>query len=235
MITVAPLPSLVLGLVPGLLPSAPALADDPLSILPQVRVSGSIHQPFALPTVCLSATHELDSQELLNAVLLQSSTLDLAPFTGGGLWTFEGTLLPVPCTLIEVHTVTPAVSTLTTCGTPVAGCPLRLRVGPEGTLQYWSLFVSSSAAFLPLDPLHDPLAGTLLLGEPVQFLSGGLGLDNTLDFTLPPLGGLVGVTFYSQALTAGFFGLLPFEPRLTNSLELTVSSFLVPSCSPLDC
>jgi hypothetical protein len=210
---------------------AALLLGGPLAA--QATFTGVI-QPASLATFCQEETHYLTCSASTPAaptgLLLKSSTLDLSLWEGQNA-VFTAVPRGVECEIwdvIDVHVPPPA--TLVVCGAPVPGCEMRLRVGPSGVLgQYW-LYVSLAPGFVPINPVK----GTLLIAEPLIFVASGstAGLDATVDFTLPTMPLLTGLSLWFQGARRDIGPIGPVQ--LTNAVCLTILG-PSPPCHSIDC
>lgn len=155
-----------------------------------------LHDPA--DTICIAPTHQLEVPE--DTVYLWSNTVELGALLGQNV-RLHG-LLNTDCGLIAVDSFeSPPPATLTLCGTPSMGCPIRLRSGPGGLTQHW-LFAAPAGGFLPLNPEK----GSLLLGQPLLLIgmsgAGQFGDSGVaFDFNLPSSAALIGVPLHFQAVS----------------------------------
>lgn len=190
----------------------------------QIVFTGVI-EPATTPSTCQEESHFVEC----SGKLLKSTTLDLDAYVGK---TFRYTAVPrgVTCEILDVVSVEPASATLVTCGNPVPGCSVRFRVGPTGVIGQWSLFMSLSSDFVPLNPI----AGTVMLGFPYVNIGSGLTFGETaaLDIGVPPVLALTGLKLYFQGIRNDIGPIGPKE--LTNPVCFTVFG-PSPPCTLLDC
>ena len=192
-----------LALAPALLVTAVSAQDGGPVVGQSVEITVSgyvtplpiLHESVGDDGLCL-ATHQLEVPE--DTVFLWSNKVDLDALLGQNV-RLHG-LLNTECGVVTVDSFeSPPPATLTLCGTPAMGCPVRLRSGPGGLTQHW-LFVAPGGAFVPLNPEK----GSLLLGEPLLLIgmsgAGQFGdLGAAFDFNLPSSPVLVGVPIHFQA------------------------------------
>lgn len=194
-----------------------------------VCITGML-EPLAGATICMQGeTHRLAG----TAVFLRSSLLDLRPYNGQVV-RVTGSEIGLLCRVVDVVTVSPPPAQLTSCGSPMPGCPLRLRVGPS-TLGQWALFGAFSSDFLPLGCTPpNGIDGTILLGQPTFALASGLltgtGGDHTIQ--IPAVPALAGVRVWFQGARQD---IAPVGPaQLTNVVEMQLVPFM-PVCAPVNC
>ena len=185
-----------------------------------------------LPSFCQEETHYLTCSfpdpSIPTGVLLKSSTLDLDKYVGKHA-RFTANLVGVECDIYDVTAVQwPPPGTLTWCGAPVPGCPMRFRVGPSGVLgQFW-LFAALAPAFQPVDAT----LGTILLQPPVFLIGQGLTSGAPVDLTLPTDPAITGLSIFLQGLRQDIGPIGP--PSLTNAACFTILG-PSPPCLPNDC
>lgn len=198
----------------------------------QVVFTGKI-EPATLASICQEETHVLTCTGLLpgspTGVLLKSSSLDLDAYVGK-VWKFTAFPRGVECPVWDVVAVAAPTATLTFCGSPTPGCPVRFRVGPSGVLGVWALFVSGGPDFAPVSPT----AGTILIAPPGLLFAAGYttGDTETLDFTIPPDVSLTGASLWWQGVRRDIGPIGPLE--LTNAACWTITGPSPPCILP-DC
>lgn len=210
---------------PALLVLAYALAGQT-----PVCVSGLL-EPVPGPTICQQGeTHWFAAAR----VYLRSNTVNLASFAGQVVQV-EGPDIGLLCRVIDVRRVAaPAPALLVSCGSPMAGCPVRVEVQGPG-LGFAILAASTGAGFQPLGCGGlGALEGTLLLGSPAVVLVAGTTGTGELGVTIPiPLQNAlvgVGILFQGAHATIG-----PVGPLHLTNVERIVVSPLLPPCLPITC
>lgn len=202
-------------------PAAAQVGGPPGGLSVEVTVTGFV-TPLPVihengDTICIAPTHQLEVPE--DTVFLWSSTVDLGALLGQNV-RLHG-LLNTECGVMAVDSFeSPPPATLTLCGTPSMGCPIRLRSGPGGLTQHW-LFVAPAGGFLPLNPEK----GSLLLGQPLLLIgSSGAGQFGdagvAFDFTLPHSAALVGVPIHFQAASRKVGPIGPIH--FSNAVQLEI-------------
>ena len=194
-----------------------------------VCVSGIV-EPVPGPTICQNGeTHWFAAA----SVYLRSSTVNLAALVGHTVQV-QGTDVGLLCHVIDVQQVAdPAPVAMSSCGSPMLGCPVRLRVSGPG-LGFAVLAGSVARAFQPLGCSGPGPTGTILLGPPiVTLVSGTTGLG-TIDVLvpIPPNPALQGVSVWFQGahMTIG-----PIGPIVTSDVVRIVVTPLLPPCAPTNC
>ena len=179
---------------------------------------------------CIAPTHQLEVPE--DTVYLWSNKVDLTSLLGMNV-RLHGTLR-TDCGVVTVDSFeSPPPATLTLCGTPAMGCPIRLRSGPGGLTQHW-LFVAPAGDFIPLNPEK----GSLLLGTPLLMIGvsgpGQFGdSGKAFDFNLPSNPNLVGVPIHFQAASRKVGPIGPI--RFSNAVLLEIFGPMGMLCIQPDC
>jgi hypothetical protein len=196
-----------------------------------VCVSGEI-VPLGGPTLCQQGeTHRLEG----TSVYLRSSAVNLGSFLGRVV-EVEGVDVGLLCRVIDVAQVLdPTPVLLTSCGSPMAGCPVKVVVQGAG-LGFAILGASFGGDFNPLGCGNNPadLHGTLLLAAPVEVLVASTTGSGRVEVTIPiPASNAVlglGVLFQGAHMTIGRQGPL----RLANRVGVTIAP-LLPPCGATNC
>lgn len=215
-------PLLVLGLFGGSLLAQGGVAA------PETAVTGVVLP--AGPSICsVNATHKLDC----TIVQLRSDNVDLDGLIGHNV-KLLGNLTDIGapgCVLLNVTAVINVPpTTLTMCGTPAIGCPVRFVICPPGLSQFW-LFAGLAPGFAPLDPFK----GSWLLGDPsFLLLSGFLDIACArIDVTIPSEPNLVGVEVWMQSARKEFSPGIPFQ--LGNAICFQILPGSVIPCGQPNC
>lgn len=216
--------SLALRFLPVLaLAASVAVAQRPFCIT-------GVVEPVVSATVCMQGeTHRIAG----TGVYLRSSLVNLAPYVGQVV-RVTGSDIGLTCRVVDVFTVSAPPAQLTGCGTPMPGCPIRLRVGPA-SLGQWALFGSFTSGFVPLGcSPPDGIDGTILLGLPTFALASGLltGTGGEHTIQIPAVPALAGVRVWFQGARQDLGPVGP--PQLTNVVEMQLVPFM-PVCGPVNC
>ncbi|HZM01071.1 MAG TPA: hypothetical protein VFD43_12555 [Planctomycetota bacterium] len=215
------------------LPAAAQEGEGPIvDPVTEVSVTGFV-TPLpvldAASALCIAPTHQLECPE--DTVFLWSNKVDLGALLGQNV-KLRG-MLASDCGIVAVESIESPPATLTACGSPQLGCPIRLRSGPGGLTQHW-LFVALAGGFLPLNPEK----GSLLLGEPL-FLIGSSGAGQfgdtgaAFDFNMPSNPVLVGLQLNFQAASRKVGPVGPIH--FSNSVCMDVFGFVGMLCVEPDC
>jgi hypothetical protein len=160
-----------------------------------VSVSGVVRVPFEPPIVqCGMPVNVLQVEN--TEVYLTSSTINVGQLTDLNV-KVTGTLLPLPCTVIDVASFVPAPFVLETCGGGSLGCPFRVNVSSPGS-GIMAMFAALDPGFVPTGPV----AGSLLLdplGFNLVFTFAHTQPLHTFDFVIPDDSSLQVMTFHLQA------------------------------------
>jgi len=195
----------------------------------RVCVTGTVQQASG-PSICGQPfTHEIDCSK----VMLRSSAVNLNQFLGKTV-ELIGFDVGVTCPIIDVQQVLPAPATLIRCGSPTAGCPVKLKVCPVGIGQWW-LFLSFAPGFAPLGCSNPSggIHGTFLLGGPVFVIGSGAGTmcGETL-LNIPLNNSLVGLQVFFQGARRNVGPIGPLQ--LTNPECFTIGppspACVLPNC-----
>lgn len=205
------------------LAASAALAQRPFCITGVVEPVGGF-------TTCMQGeTHRIAG----TSVFLRSATVNLGSYVGQ-LVRVTGSDIGITCRVVDVATVSNPPALLTGCGTPMPGCPIRLRVGPS-SLGQWALFGSFTSGFVPLGCTPpDGIDGTILLGQPTFALASGLltGTGGEHTIQIPAVPALAGVRVWFQGARQDIGPVGP--PLLTNVVEMQLVPFM-PVCGPVNC
>lgn len=201
-----------------------AVAQSPLCITGVVEAVGGF-------TICMQGeTHRIAGTR----VYLRSALVNLNQHVGQ-LVHITGSDIGITCRVVDVFTVSAPRALLTGCGTPMPGCPYRLRVGPAA-LGQWALFGAFTDGFVPVGCTPpDSIDGTILLGQPTFALASGLltgtgSGDHTIQ--IPAVPALAGVRVWFQGARQDIGPVGP--PQLTNVVEILMVPFM-PVCGPVNC
>jgi hypothetical protein len=203
----------------------------PLPPQGNVCVTGRV-EPLPGPTICMQGeTHRLECA----GVWLKSSVVNLASFVGQIVEVSgpDVSAFPTCPPLIDVVAVqSPPPATLEWCGSGSTCCPIKFKVCPGG-LGIWSLFLSTSPAYLPLG-CGWPIDGTATIALPAFPIGGGiLGAScGVVSFQIPCENALVGAQVWLQGTRRDIGPVGPLQ--LTNPICLTITPFL-PPCAPVGC
>jgi len=182
------------------------------------------------PTICMQGeTHVLAGTQ----VYLRSNLLNLNQFLGQ-LVRIEGNDIGLVCHVLDVSAVRPAPATLTSCGTPMPGCSMKLKVGP-GAIGRYALVASFGSGFQPMGcSPPDWLDGTLLLGSPSYTLAFAMfgGPFGEYVWPIPNQPSLQGVQIWFQGVRQDIGPVGPIE--LTNVLRVQLVPFM-PPCGSINC
>ena len=191
-----------------------------------ITASGVLLERLPLAQCGPSVTHRLEC----SSVLLVSDTVDLDAWLGQNV-RVTGVTIPAFCDVISVTAVEPAPKTLSVCGTPAMGCPLRFKLSPSDGIGGFVLLASAAVDLAPVSFV----SGSLLLAPPLVFVAQGFQMNpaTTIDVTIPPLAPLVGVSVYLQGAMWKIGPVGP--PVFTNPTCLTISPSLAFCIDPTGC
>jgi hypothetical protein len=187
-------------------------------------------EPVPGPTICQQGeTHWFAAAR----VYLKSSTVNLAAHVGSTV-RIEGTDVGLLCHVIDVTQIfDPAPVVLTSCGSAMVGCGVRVRVNGPG-LGFVLLAASTNRAYQPLGCGAASLHGTVLLAQPIATLVGMVDGNGTVSAlaSIPPNPAFLGAQLWFQGahLPIGPVGAL----ELSDVVEIVVAP-LLPPCAPTNC
>jgi hypothetical protein len=187
-------------------------------------------EPLPGPTICQQGeTHWFAAAR----VYLKSSTVNLAAHVGSTV-RIEGTDVGLLCHVVDVTQIfDPAPVVLTSCGSAMLGCGVRVRVNGPG-LGFVLLAASTTRGYQPLGCGSASLHGTVLLGQPIATLAGIVDGNGTVSAlaSIPANTAFLGAQLWFQG------GHLPIGPvgalELSDVLGITVTP-LLPPCAPTNC
>jgi len=192
-------------------------------------VSGVV-EPVGGPTICMQGeTHRLAD----TTVMLKSSLVNLSQYVGQ-LVRVEGRDVGLVCNVLDVTAVTPTYAQLETCGTPMPGCPIKVKVGP-GAIGRYAILASFGPGFLPIGCAPpDFVDGTMLLRSPAITLVVAMfpGPYGEFVWQIPNQPSLQGVQIWFQGARQDIGPVGPVQ--LTNSVRLLIVPFM-PPCGGINC
>ena len=205
--------------------SAQIIAPPPVTFTGVVEAAA-----FEGDIICAPPTHQLACTG--GTFFLYSNAVDLDQYIGQNV-RLHAIQVNKGCPLYRVPSVeSPAPTSLTVCGTPGFGCPVRVTSSPGGISQHM-LFASAVPGFWNVSYF----TGVFMLSEPflvVGNVTGTLPPEGAhFDFNLPSFGPLVGVPIYLQAARrdVGPVG----EWRLSNPQCITIVGHTLLCIDPTTC